>query len=261
MIPKSYISEASKSIPWQDTKQIEQDLIISRALIELYAHPNLREAVAFRGGTALNKLIFNPPSRYSEDIDLVQITGGPIGNIIRPLREVMDSWLGKPKRMLGEGGFAVHYKIKNEDGIMMKLKFEINTREHGSVLGFQDYSFTSNSSWHPGTVTIRSYKKEELLATKLRALYQRRKGRDLYDLYTAFMFISDLDADEILQCFKQYLNNQSISKDDFLENMNEKLKNKEFREDIFPLLSRNHKHEYNPDIAYGHIRKQLIERL
>ena len=79
-------------------EQIEQDLIITTALLKIYQHPILSEKFAFRGGTALNKLYFNPPTRYSEDIDLVQITSEPIGPMITILREIMDPWLGKPKK-------------------------------------------------------------------------------------------------------------------------------------------------------------------
>ena len=48
------------------TEQIEQDLMISRALVDLY------DALVFRGGTVLNKLFVNPSAKYSEDIDFVQ---------------------------------------------------------------------------------------------------------------------------------------------------------------------------------------------
>lgn len=58
--------------PWPDTRQIEQDLIICRALCDLFNAPALKDKIAFRGGTAINKLLFKQPLRYSEDIDLVQ---------------------------------------------------------------------------------------------------------------------------------------------------------------------------------------------
>ena len=40
-----------------------------------------------------------------------------------------------------------------------------------------------DSEWFSGSGTIITYRLEELMATKLRALYQRRKGRDLFDLW------------------------------------------------------------------------------
>jgi hypothetical protein len=46
---------------------VEQDLVISRALVEIYAVPALAERLAFRGGTALYKLHLRPAAPYSED--------------------------------------------------------------------------------------------------------------------------------------------------------------------------------------------------
>lgn len=262
MIPRNYILEWTESVPWGNLQQVEQDLLLTTTLIKLYAHPVLKETLAFRGGTALNKLIFKPASRYSEDIDLVQIKTGPIGPTLTIIREIMDPLLGKPTYDGTKFGATLTYKTTSEEGFVLKLKLEINTREHFSILGFQDYEFTSNSSWHSATATIRSYRIEELLGTKLRALYQRRKGRDLYDLYTALITIDDLNKDEIVRCFFEYMRREghAISQELFLSNMEAKLKNKEFREDIVPLLPR-HIATFNPDEAYEHVRGHLLDRL
>ena len=53
MILNDYISEWSQQAPWQLDSQIEQDLILSRVIVEIFNHPKLAEALAFRGGTAL----------------------------------------------------------------------------------------------------------------------------------------------------------------------------------------------------------------
>ena len=81
MIPLDYITAWRVNAPWPQLSQIEQDLIICRALVELYSHPVVAKNLAFRGGTALFKLHLLP-ARYSEDIDLVQMQAGPIGPII-----------------------------------------------------------------------------------------------------------------------------------------------------------------------------------
>ena len=78
MIPRDYITEWRARAPWIDEFQIEQDLVISRALVVIFSEPSLAEALAFRGGTALYKLYLTPPARYSEDIDLVQVAPGPV---------------------------------------------------------------------------------------------------------------------------------------------------------------------------------------
>src|SRR5260370_36760457 len=95
MIPMMNIIAWSKFVPWAEQRQVEQDLIISRAIVDLFADPFLREQLRFRGGTALNKLHFPAPLRYSEDIDLVRTTAGPIGPILDRVRERLEPWLGR----------------------------------------------------------------------------------------------------------------------------------------------------------------------
>jgi len=94
MIPQPYITAWRKKAPWQEDYQVEQDLVIERALILIYEDPYLKEKLAFRGGTALHKLYLSPAARYSEDIDLVQITAEPFGPIIDRLRECL-TFLGR----------------------------------------------------------------------------------------------------------------------------------------------------------------------
>jgi len=71
MIPQRYIEEWKTQAPWQVDAQVEQDLIIARSLVEIFSDNLLKNALAFRGGTALHKLYLTPQIRYSEDIDLV----------------------------------------------------------------------------------------------------------------------------------------------------------------------------------------------
>ena len=98
MIPKAYITEWSNKAPWVNNYQVEQDLIIERALLELFSHSELSAHLAFRGGTALHKLFLKPQVRYSEDIDLVQIVPGPIGGLLDIMQENLNAFLGKAQR-------------------------------------------------------------------------------------------------------------------------------------------------------------------
>lgn len=262
MIPQRYITEWTSHVPWGEPRQVEQDLIITRILLELYSDPLLRRSLAFRGGTALNKIIFHPPSRYSEDIDLVQILPEGIGPTINRIQEILEPWLGKPKNKDFSAICTVlYYKTMSEDGFPIKIKIEINTREHQCIMGFKEYPFKSTSSWASGNTMITSYAIEELLGTKMRALYQRRKGRDLYDLYVALTTLDKLDIKAIVHCFREYTSDQSqrISKKNFLTNMDQKLKSEIFLKDITPLLPYNVK--FDPNTAYNIVREQLIEYL
>ena len=63
MIPTLNITAWSAVAPWSEPRQVEQDLIISRAIVALFSDPLLKQELRFRGGTALNKLHFPAPLR------------------------------------------------------------------------------------------------------------------------------------------------------------------------------------------------------
>ncbi len=132
MIPQAFINEWRKYVPWSSDAQIEQDLILSRAIVDIFSAPFLAETLAFRGGTALHKLFIQPPGRYSEDIDLVQIKEGPIGPILEALRKQLNPWLGEAGWKLNQGRATLIYRFnsENEPITPLRLKIEINSREH-----------------------------------------------------------------------------------------------------------------------------------
>lgn len=119
----------------------------------------------------------------------------------------------------------------------MRLKVEINTREHFTVMGIQRKPFAVDSPWFSGYADVVGYGIEELLGTKLRALYQRKKGRDLYDLWLALTSL-EVNDEKVVECFHRYLEHDglAVSRAEFKENMNGKLRNRSFLGDIPPLL-------------------------
>ena len=237
MIPRDYITEWRNQAPWVDDAQVEQDLVICRALTGIFSNKILHDALAFRGGTALFKLHL-PAARYSEDIDLVQVKAASAGPIMGALREVLNPWLGKPNFKHTKAGITCRYRFQSEDGQPLRLKVEINTREHFAVAGFKDVPFTVDSRWHTGSCSILSYELNELLGTKLRALYQRKKGRDLFDLAIA---LDDKNADpqKIIAIFYAYMRHggHTVTKKQFEDNIASKLQDNNFASDIGPLLA------------------------
>ena len=236
MISGAYIKEWRQKGPWSQNDQVEQDLIICRALVEIFNHPDIADNLAFRGGTALFKLHL-PPVRYSEDIDLVQVHPGPIGPLMDALQEKLNPWLGNPKRKRSEGRVTLTYRVISEDGVPLKLKVEINSREHFTVLGFEKRIFAVDSRWFSGSASILTYHLDELLGTKLRALYQRKKGRDLFDLWTAFNTVN-VRPEPVMQCFLHYMDQEGhkVSRAEFEQNLSEKLDDPRFVADIGPLV-------------------------
>jgi len=263
LIPSAYIQAWSATAPWPDLRQVEQDLIISRALCDLFNAPALNGKIAFRGGTAINKLLFNTPLRYSEDIDLVQTQAEPIGTTVNAIRDAL-SWLGKCNRE--QAGHSMHLVFKftpeADAQATLKLKVEINTREHGSLFGIKSYPFAVDSEWYQGKTEIASFEFEELFGTKLRALLQRRKNRDLFDLHHGLEQLA-LDPAKLIACFDHYLalEGKPITRAVAEQRMLEKL-TRSLTEDIAPLLPVGIRFNDNDAIqAFERVWQVLIERI
>jgi predicted nucleotidyltransferase component of viral defense system len=202
------------------------------------------------------------PSRYSEDIDLVQMDAGAIGSLLDEMRRVLDSWLGEPARRRGPGSVSLVYRFQTSTLPVqtMRLKVEINTHEHFSVLGVKPRKFDVDTLWHAARVGIPTYELEELLATQLRALYQRKKGRDLYDLWAALTSL-DVDGGRLIQCVERYMGHGglAVSRAEFEANMSGKLRSRQFREDVIPLLRDGA--SYDVDAAAELVHTRVIARL
>ncbi len=242
MIPRDYITEWRSHAPWVDDAQVEQDLVISRALVEIFSNPLLARSLAFRGGTALYKLYLTPPARYSEDIDLVQTEVQPAGPAMNALRAALDPWLGKPRYNQTGRRIAFIYRF-NSEGIPatpLRLKVEINTREHVALLGHASPPFSVASRWYTGTANLTTFHLDELLATKLRALYQRKKGRDLFDLAVG---LQDERSDpvRIVDVFQKYMarSGRPPTRAVFESNLANKLEDGPFVADVNALAVRD----------------------
>ncbi len=263
MIPRAHITAWRSKAPWSTDAQVEQDLVICRAIVELFGDELLAREVAFRGGTALHKLHFSQPSRYSEDIDLVQVNAGPIGPVMDAVRARLDLWLGKPQWKQGQGRVTFVYRFESETKPItpLKLKVETNTREHFSVLAPRRARFQVGSPWHSGAADVLTYEPEELLGTKLRALYQRKKGRDLFDLSEALTRIAGLDAEKVVGCFTRYLENDGgrVTRMEFEANLAAKIDDEVFLSDVPPLLAVGA--SFDPVAALGRVRDAFLSRL
>jgi predicted nucleotidyltransferase component of viral defense system len=243
MIPQTAITAWRNIAPWASIDQVEQDLILSRAICELYQRPEIRENLVFRGGTALHKLFFPQSGRYSEGLD---------------------PWLGRPNWKQNQGRFTMYYRYETESKpvVARKVKIEINTREHFNVLPLVQKKYLVENSWFSGTADVLTYSLEELMGTKLRALYQRKKGRDLYDYWYVKKHHA-LDSVAVIKIFQQYLahENQSISRAEFEKNILAKQANVVFTNDIAPLLTGQFLSEYDMQQAFQMVMSDFASRL
>jgi predicted nucleotidyltransferase component of viral defense system len=135
VIPQPYITEWSTQAPWPLESQIEQDLILSRLIVEIASDELLARELAFRGGTCLHKLHLPGPARYSEDLDYTRTSKEPkIGDCLTALRRIAaDIGLQERKRRFPSHDSDMaciwfHTTPETGDG-QISIKIEINVRE------------------------------------------------------------------------------------------------------------------------------------
>ena len=268
MIPEQNVVAWGNVVPWTDPRQVEQDLIISRALVEIFSDEMLRDALRVRGGTALGKLHFAAPLRYSEDIDLVRTSAGPIGPILDQLRVVLEPWLGRARFDQSPVAPKLRFRVDAEDGsgVPIRLKIEIDTREIEAFDAPAELALNVANPWFSGKAAIPTFSREEMMATKLRALLQRHKGRDLYDLAHALEVFDSLDLDRIVAMFGRYLerSGQTISRAQAQERMFAKLARPRLLLDVRPLLPAVQAEALTEESTAGSFRRvftALVDRL
>jgi predicted nucleotidyltransferase component of viral defense system len=246
--------------PWQTLSQVEQDLLLSRCMVALFSRDDLARQLAMRGGTILHKLHCAPARRYSEDLDLVQIQAGPIGPIFDAVKETLSPLLGKPRRDTGPGVATLTYSVPAESGPppALRIKVEINTREHFAVDPNEHPEFAVNSRWFTGSCRITTFSLNELLGTKMRALFQRRKGRDLYDLWLGLQQ-KDATPRRIVTVFDAYMKATAtpVTRKEYLDNLSAKIAHPGFLTDLPPLLAEG-AGAYDQQIAFRDIRDLLV---
>ncbi len=263
MIPQTVLTIwRNQQAPWPSDEQVEQDLIISRILVQLFSDELIAESLAFRGGTALNKLFLPTPGRYSEDIDLVTIHEKPIGPTMGRIKEILTPWLGKARYKQTESMVTFYFSYLSETALElpMKLKLEINTRENFTVYGYENRLLEVKTNWFTAKADIKTFALDELLGTKLRALYQRKKGRDLFDVWHCKSNLL-VDPERVVKSFLRYMGKaeMKITRAQFEENLSKKLGDAAFSGDMKPLLRPELSYDF--DAAFQFVMDELAIRL
>lgn len=268
MIPETNITAWSQIAPWGEPRQVEQDLIISRALVDIFNHELLRSTLRFRGGTALNKIIFPTPLRYSEDIDLVRTEASPIGPILDALREILEPWLGQGSFAASQIAPKLRFRVPAEDDpdVQIRLKVEINIAEIEAFDTPVSIDYSVDNPWFSGATTIATFSPEELIATKLRALLQRDKGRDLFDLDHALTVLPALDIERVISLFGIYLGlrDQAIGRPEAEKRMLAKFARPDLLGDIRALLPPDQSEKLDAAAgrnAFLRVFKDVIEKI
>lgn len=261
MIDRPALVAWRSKAPWPTPVQIEQDLLLSRLMIEIARNDVLGPELAMRGGTCLHKLHLPTPLRYSEDLDYVRATRTGIKPFTQALGEIADR-LGLTVSSRQRSGQMVHVYFDAEptDGIgRIRIKIEMNIAETESHRPRTTVRHTVETSWWSGEAKIPTFEPTELLATKLRALYQRSKGRDLFDLWLG-LTVLQADPDEIVTGFNHYMGDATFSYPELRDNLAAKVANASFRRDLDTLVT-DTPTDYDPATAADFVMRELGSRL
>jgi predicted nucleotidyltransferase component of viral defense system len=256
VITQAELAHWGTVVPWTRDSQVEQDLVLSRLIVEFARHPLLGSELVFRGGTCFHKLWLDRPWRYSEDLDYVRRTGGGVGEIFDAIRTVAtDVGFEKITTQVGR-----HPKVKLRstlvDGDVLQVKVEMNTFERSPARPTVTRPFAVESPWFTGGADVPTFTIEELTATKIRALFQRRKGRDLFDLWLAVEH-GGASIDAIVECFEPY-RPDGWTADRALDNLEAKLALTDFTRDLDQLVSAGPE-RYSIEAA-AEVARQIIRR-
>ena len=261
MIPRAAITAWGNQRPWPNPQAIEQDLLLARLIVEIYNHPFLAAELVFRGGTCLHQVVLPSPLRYSEDLDFVRRTHTGIGPVLDALREVAS---GTGLRVRSTDARAEQPKMRlsapseGNAELALRIKIEINTHETSPAEDLVIRRFSVSNNWFTGSAPVLTFSDAEMMSTKIRALYQRKKGRDLFDLWLGLTRLG-LTGEALVAAFGPY-RPAGLTARLAIGNLQGKLEDRAFREDLIPLVGA-FPDGYDIDVAGELIASEVLEKL
>lgn len=264
-------------VPWAAQYQVEQDLLLCRAMAALFDDDFLSGQIAMRGGTLLHKAHLAPASRYSEDIDLVVVGTRPEDHVRRAIRRVLTDVLGEPKTSVWDTlklalrnavqpsrVLRMTYSLPSiiEPGRMLDIVIEANVTERKPHLSVVEIPFSFPFRDKSVQTRIKGYDIHEMLGTKMRAMFQRKRGRDLFDLYWALTkSAKPVDPAAIIESFQHYMKQEGTTagRAEFVGILEAHLKDRGFCSDMELLL--RHGITYDPQTAGSYVKTHLLSQL
>ena len=262
-------------VPWPNPQQVEQDLLLCHSMVALFTDEFLKSQVAMRGGTLLHKVHLAPPSRYSEDIDLVVIGDRPENHIHKAIRRVLLDVLGKPNASLWDSvKLGVRNTVKpsrvlrmtyrvpsiSMSGRTLDITVEANVTERRPHRPIENAPLVFPYRGSQIQIAVNGFDIHEMLGTKMRALFQRKRGRDLFDLYWALAKSgqNNIRPPAIIDSFLHYMHQEGTvaRRSEFIAILDGNLKDNGFCTDMNSLLRSDI--SYDPHEAGTYVIKHLL---
>ncbi len=181
------INDWQKSAPWREQDHVLQDLVLSRLIVESSNDSQMRRRLVLHGGTCLHKIWHDTPQRYSEDLDFLCVKPWHLPFVMRRMKKLMHkaglsgiryNFWGYPSIVAsGLGGYEMNLKVDFNPTMRASRRAFINRSSRGSL--------TVESDWYRGEAPhIPCASVTDILASKIAAVFDRSKPRDLADLCT-----------------------------------------------------------------------------
>jgi predicted nucleotidyltransferase component of viral defense system len=265
------------AVPWPVQRQVEQDLLLCLAMAALFNDKFLSGQIAMRGGTLLHKVHLAPAARYSEDIDLVIYGNRPENHIEKAIKRVLKGVFGDPTDSLWDKiQLAIRNQAKpsrvlrltysipsaSEPGANLDVVVEANATERHPHRQIVQIPFAFSHREAVKKASLNGYDLHEMLGTKMRALFQRRRGRDLFDLFWALTQAQPaIDPSLVIESFRHYLEKEGshAGRDEFIGILDGHLANPGFCNDMVSLLRVGL--DYDPQAAGIFVKQKLLALL
>jgi predicted nucleotidyltransferase component of viral defense system len=265
-------------VPWPNQKQVEQDLLLSQSMIALFSDDFLKTQIAMRGGTLLHKVYLSPAARYSEDIDLVVIGDRPENHINKSIRRVLTEILGEPSKSIWENVkltvrnavkpsrvLRLTYSVPSQidpRGKPIEIVIEANVTERTPHRAITQMKFSHAFRGNETVTLMNGFDINEMLGTKMRAMFQRRRGRDLFDLYWVLTNSPiPVEPASIIESFQYYMDQEGTiaKRGEFAGILMDHLKDRTFLAHMVPLLRTGI--TYDPLLAGDYVIINLLNLL
>jgi predicted nucleotidyltransferase component of viral defense system len=206
MIDKREILEAASALGLLPNI-VEKDYVLGWLLAGIFAHPELVDSWVFKGGTCLKKCYFET-YRFSEDLDFTLRDEAHLNEdfLRRTLGEVADwvadqSGLVVPKEQLafdiynnprgriscqGKVGYRGPVSPTATAGGWPKIKLDLTADEKLVLPSVRRDVFHPYADRSGDGFEINAYSYEEAFGEKMRALGERTRPRDLYDVVNLY---------------------------------------------------------------------------
>jgi len=217
MIDKREILEATSSFSLGLPSVVEKDYVLGWILAGIDAHEELADSWVFKGGTCLKKCYFET-YRFSEDLDFTLRDEGHLDeDFLRPVFEEVVAWVaeqsglnfaadqldfdiydnprGKPNC---QAKIAYRGPVSPTSGGWPKIKLDLTADERLVLPSVRREVFHPYSDKPEGGIWANCYAYEEAFGEKLRALGERTRPRDLYDVVNLYRHVDSRPTATVL---------------------------------------------------------------